>query len=70
MQTDYRSYLRTQPYAVGKRKPEKIQSCRDSHSHSHNLLTTEIHEVSFPPEIAGASRGGNKRAEIQEYSSQ
>ena len=41
------------------------------HTHTHtNLLTTEIHEVSFPPQIAGASRGGNKRAEIQEYSSQ
>ena len=34
------------------------------HTHTHNLLTTEIHEVSFPPQRAGASRGGNKRAEI------
>ena len=69
MQRSLSQQLKDATYAVGKRKPEKIQSCRDSHSHSHTLLTTDIHDVRFRPQIAGASQGGNRRAEIQEYSS-
>ena len=40
------------------------------HTHTHNLLTTEIHEVSFPrKEQVLAEEGTRGRRSVQEYSS-